>query len=147
RPGTRGLSPCPRVLFDELRIRSPFDEADLLRLRLLRRRQASAARDLPDLRLRQLAKREQGLRQLLLRQTEQKVRLVLLPVAASQQQPPPERLIELHPRVVSRRDAIRSDARGLLDEVMKLDVVVAQDARARRLASKIRRDERRHDGG
>src|SRR5437870_9287078 len=47
--------------------------------------------------------------------------------------------------IVSGRHPIGADAGRLFDEVMKLDVVITKDARARRFASQICLDERRHD--
>src|SRR5262249_45786227 len=144
--GTRGLTPLPRVLFDEIRIRSALDETDLLRLRLFRCWQSGAPRDFANFRLRQFAQREYGLRQLVLIEAEQEVGLILFPILSSQQEPAAQCLVELHARVMAGSHAIGSDPRGVFDEVMKLDVVVAQNARTRRFAPEIRVDERRDDG-
>src|SRR5262249_13947332 len=124
-----------RVLLDELGIRPSFYKADLLRFRLLRRRKAGSASNVSDFGLRQVTERKQCLRELLLCETEEKVGLVLLTISAAKQKPTAQRRIVPHSCIVARCDAIGSNTGGALNEMMKLDVVVAQNAGTRCLAS------------
>src|SRR5690348_190328 len=57
-------------------------EADLVRLLLARDRQSALLRDVADLRLRQIAERKERVAQLILRQLEEEVRLVLRQIAS-----------------------------------------------------------------
>ena len=135
-----------RVLFHKVGVGSALHEADLLRLRLLGSRQSPEPRNLANLRLGQIAQREDGLRELVLGHPEEKIRLILVPIPAAQQEPSAQRLVILYARVVTGCDTVGSNAGCLFDQVMELHVVVAEDAGARRLAVEIGLHERANDG-
>jgi hypothetical protein len=85
-----------------------------------------------DLRLLQLAHREQHARELLLRQAMQEVALVLAAVRALEE---PERLsVRIHPRVVPGGDLRGAEAHGVVEERLELDLGVAQHIGIRRAA-------------
>src|SRR4029077_3055698 len=69
----------------------------------------------------------------------------LISILAPQQEPAPECFVIPHAGVMTRCNASGADAGGFLDQVVKLDIVIAQDARARCFTSKIGVDERAHD--
>ena len=123
------------------------DEADLLALGLVGRRQTEPARDVADLRLGQLAEREPRVIELVLAQAVQEVGLVLVGVACAQQPRPPVRT-DVAPRVVAGRDrlAVVQVARPP-EQRPELDVGVAVDARRRRLAAQVGVEERLEDAG
>ena len=98
-----------QISIDELGVIAPRDEADLLRVRLLRDLQAEFARLGPDVGLLHVADREQSPAQLLLRQPEQKIALVATLVHAALQYPALAGLIELDAGVVASRNLLRSN--------------------------------------
>src|SRR5262249_22191931 len=75
------------ILLDEVRIRTAFDEADLLGLGLFRNRQSRAPRNLADFPLGHFTEGEQGFRKLILSHSKQKIGLVLVSILATKQQP------------------------------------------------------------
>ena len=113
----------------EIGVGALADEADLLALRLLRHRQAEIARELPHLRLGQVAERELDEVELLLRQGVEDVALVLAGVDRAEE---PVRRAPLDPGVVTGRQAIGAEQLRAVDEVAELDVAVALQAGIRR---------------
>ncbi len=105
------------------------NEADLERLRLVRRRQSERPRGPPDLRLRQVADREEQSVQDGPRKTPQEVRLVLTVVRRPAQQSAlgPARQAS----VVTRRDVATAQRVGPPDQVPELREAVAPHARNR----------------
>ena len=77
-----------------------------------------------------------GLRQLLLRQREEEVGLVLVRVGAAPQQPPSVGG-RVHARVVAGRDLRGAQARGALEQRRELEVAVAVGAGQRRAARRV----------
>src|SRR5512146_1989220 len=83
------------------------DEAYLLRIRLFGEHgQALLSRFVADLGLMHIAQRKQRTRQLLLRETEHEVRLVLRPVRRTLQQPPAALGVILIPSIVTSRNIL-----------------------------------------
>src|SRR5882762_898027 len=80
--GNGGLLP-----FDERRVIAVRDEADLLAVGLVGDRETEPPRLVADLRLGETSHREHRTRQLVLRQREQKVGLVLVTIRAALEQP------------------------------------------------------------
>src|SRR5688500_9949413 len=80
--GPRGIG---RVALDKRRVIAVGDEADLVAVGLVGDRQSALARDRAHVRLRQLADWKLRARELLLREREEKVGLILVAVDAAQQ--------------------------------------------------------------
>ena len=91
-----------------------------------------APRVLADRVLRTIADREERARELLLRQREQEIRLILRRIDAAPQQVPPGRLVALDAGVVAGGDRVRAEARGAVGERRELQVAVAVRAGQRR---------------
>jgi hypothetical protein len=118
------------VAVQELAERTLADETDAGRVFLLRIRQADLGRDPAHLGLRDLAEREQRLRELRLVQPVQEVALVLQRVEPFQQL---ERTADLaHARVVPGRDPLGAALDRVIEEGLELDLGVAEDVRVRR---------------
>ena len=101
-------------------------------------------RRLAHLRLGHAAQRKQRPRQLLLRQPEEKVRLVLGQVRRPLQNPAPALLVVLVHRVVAGGDALRADAARRLQQLIELEMVVAERAGNRRAPGQVLIDKRPH---
>src|SRR5262249_45829445 len=104
------------------------DETDLLAVLLRRDTQAEAARLLTDRGLVEMADREPRARQLRLRQREQKVRLVLLPIDAAPEAVAPRLLVEINLRVRARGARLGGKSHPTLDQRGELQVAVAVHA-------------------
>ena len=79
-----------------------------------------------------LPQRKQRVRQLLLRKPEEKIRLVLGQIRRPLQNPAPAlRVVFVH-RVVAGGDALRADAARRLQQLVELEMVVAERAGNRR---------------
>ena len=74
---------------DEALVVAPRNEANLLRVRLVCQREPVFPRQLPHCRLGETPEREEGMRQLLLGQTEKKIGLVLACIRRPLQDPAP----------------------------------------------------------
>ena len=117
-------------------------EADLVRLLLARHVQPCLLGHVAHLGLGHLAEGEERAAELLLRQLEEEVRLILRQV---------QRLAQLEAavgvagdaRVVARGDFLRADGARLLVKEIELHVRVAEHARTRREAAQVRLHERR----
>src|SRR6185436_18855807 len=83
------------------------NEADLVAVRLVGDREAEPAGDVAHFGLPQMPDGKQRMSELILRQREEKIRLVLVAVGASQEPVPAEFLVVRHSRVVARRDSTR----------------------------------------
>src|SRR5690606_31907350 len=99
------------------------DEADVVRVRLLRDREATLGRLQPDLRLRRVTEREERPRELISSEHTEDVGLVLGQV---------DRAVQLaalmaldDPRVVPRRDRVEAEGDRLVEERRELDALVA----------------------
>src|SRR5205085_2901926 len=97
----------------------------------------------PNLRLAQVAQRELGRAELVLREAREEVRLVLRLVDRAQQ--PRARPVALDARVVAGHDALGAERARPRDELLELESVVARDARDGRAARDVARDEGRDD--
>src|SRR5205085_5260544 len=99
-----------QVALDEARVVAVGHESNLLRLLLLRDVEVVPPRDLAHFWFRHLAEREQGARELILRQLPEEVGLILARVKPAQEPVTLRRLVEAHARVVARRDLGTPDA-------------------------------------
>ena len=115
-------------------------EADLLAVRLVGDGQLVALRHLARLHLRVVAERHQEVRERLLVEVVERIRLVLVGVDALLEHIA-ARLVLRDARIVARRDVIRAELHGLLQEPLELDVAVAGDAGIRRPALRVVREE------
>ncbi len=128
------------ALLEQRAVVAERDEADLLALRLVRRRQLELGRDLPHLRLRQVAEREARACQLVLVEHPQEVGLVLVGIGGAQEAPAAVAVLE--PRVVAGGDRIGSvGGQAAVQQLVELDVLVARLARVRRGAVEVGVDE------
>src|SRR5438034_1480752 len=87
--------------------------------------------------LRHTAKRKQRAAELLLRQAKKEIRLVLRAIGWALQQPSPARLIKLHTRIVSCRDCIGPNLLRHREQLIELQMIVAETARNRRASREI----------
>ena len=85
-------------------------------------------------------------RELVLRQREEKVRLILGRIGAALQYVAAGCGIEIDPRVVACRDEVGAEPLGAADERRELEVAIAVDARNRRPSRRVLADEIRDDG-
>ena len=127
---------------EELLVVAAGDEADLLRVGLLGQSQAVRTGDFADLGLGQAAQRKERARQLLLREAEEEVGLVLGEICGPLENPAPARGVELVDRVVAGGDAAGADGAGGEEQLVELEVVVAERAGNRRAAGQVFIDER-----
>src|SRR5262249_11347834 len=111
-----------RATADELRGLAGRYEADLLAIVLLGNCESQAPRLFTDRRLVERADRKPRARELVLRQREQKVRLVLPRVHASLQEVAVAVLVEIHLRVVPRGDCLCTERLGALHEGCELQI-------------------------
>src|SRR5438105_9555473 len=117
-----------RLPLDEACVVAVGHEADLLALRLVRRGQPARGGQAADLVLGQVADREYGARELLRGQAEQEVRLVLPPVAAAQQAPPPRARVAVRARVMAGGHVLDPQGARALDQALELHLRVAARA-------------------
>ena len=94
-----------QIGIEKLLVVAAGDKADLLRIWLGGESEAVMARQVANLRLGHFTERKIRMRQLLLGQAEQKVRLILRGIGGALEQPAAALLVELDPRVVARGDA------------------------------------------
>jgi len=85
-----------------------------------------------------------NVRQLLLREAEEKIRLVLGQILGPLQNPAPAPLVVLVHRVVAGGDALRANAARRLQQLIELQMVVAERAGNRRAPGQILVDKRPH---
>ena len=129
------------ALLEQRAVVAERDEADLLALRLVRRRQLELGRDPPDLRLGQVAEREARASQLLLVEHPQEVGLVLVGIRGAEEAPAAVAVLEA--RVVAGGDRIGSiGGQAAVQQLVELDVLVARLARVGRCAVEIGINER-----
>ena len=114
------------------------DEADLLALGLVGRREPEAPRVRPHLVLRQLADGKARCRELLLRERPEEVGLILPRVTGAQEQMPARRRVAPHARVVARRDGRRVPGASPPEERAELQLTVARQARDGRHTPSVR---------
>src|SRR5260370_41886311 len=108
------------------------DKADLLRVRLLRRGQAMLAGKVTNLRLSHVPQGEHRPTELLLREPEKKIRLVLGMIRRTLEQPTAATVVELHAGIGPSRDRFRAELLCHSEELIKLQMIVAENARDRR---------------
>ena len=95
----------------------------------------------------QLAEREEGARELLLREAEEEVGLVLGRVGGARENPAAARCVEVVAGVVAGGDAVGADLAGGGEELVELEVVVAEGAGDGRAAGEVLVDEGADDLG
>ena len=125
-----------------LRVAAGGHEADVLAVGLRRRRQPEVAGELARRVLLQIAKREAQEAELLARGREQEIALVALGIAAPVKlEAGPARLA---PHIMAGGERRGAELLGGLQQVAELDLLIAGDARHRRLAGEIAVGERVH---
>src|SRR5579863_6392215 len=110
---------------DEALIVSAGDEADLLRVGLLGKRQTVLARKFAHLRLLHVSQRKESSAQLILGEAKKEVRLVLAQVGWALEQPTSSRLIEGDASIMASRDPLRTNLLRHNKKLVKLQVIVA----------------------
>ena len=123
------------------------DEADLLRVGLRGYGEAGVGGHLADGGLLHLAEGEEGAAELLLREAEEEVGLVLGLVGGAGEDPALARLVEVVAGVVAGGDAVGADLAGGGEELVELEVVVAEGAGDGRAAGEVLADEGLDDVG
>src|SRR6185503_1698631 len=126
-PRARGGETLGEPLLQELEVGLPLDEADVLALALVRRRQAQRARLLAHLGLRAVAQREERSAEGLLGEPPEDVGLVLGLVRRPLEGRPALR-VGAAPRVVSGRDEIAIELARAAHQLPELEPVVALHA-------------------
>src|SRR2546427_3681083 len=127
RSGTQSLGREP---LDARGVIPAWNEADLLAVGLVGDAQAVPAGDLPDLRFRVGADRKAQVRQLLLGEAREDIRLVLVPVDRAQE-PVPAVRGPVHAGVMPRGQELHADPADPAQEEIELDRLVAGDAGVR----------------
>src|SRR5258708_8862512 len=118
------ISLLGHISVNELLVISAGDKTYLLRVRLLRQRQTILPRQLADLRLIHVAQRETRAAKLFLRETKEKVSLVLRSIGGAAQQPPVALRVKLAAGVVSCGQQVSADLAGGEQQLVKLQMVV-----------------------
>ena len=114
-----GLALLLEIGGEELLVVAAGNEADLLRVGLLGEGKAALARDLADLGLGQAAEREERVRELLLREAEEEVGLVLGQICGPLENPALARRVVLVDGVVAGGDAVGADGAGGLQKLRR----------------------------
>ena len=123
------------------------DEADLLRVGLVGDGEACVGGHLADCGLLHLAEGEEGAGELLLSQAEEEVGLVLGVVGGAGEDPAAARGVEVVAGVVAGGDAVGADLAGGDEELVELEVVVAEGAGDGRASGEVLADEGLDDVG
>jgi len=134
------------VLLVEVRLQESVvvaagDEADLLRVGLGRDGEAGFGGHLADFGLAHLAEGEEGARELVLREAEEEVGLVLGMVGGAGEDPALSLLVKMITRIMPGGDAVGTDLTGGDEELVELEVVVAEGAGDGRAAGEVLADE------
>src|SRR5271170_1979440 len=103
------LALLSQISIEKLLVVTSGDKADLLRIRLGGESEAVMASQVAHLRLGHFAEGKQSAAKLILGQAEQKISLILRRICRALEQPAAALLIELDPRVVTRRQCIRAN--------------------------------------
>src|SRR5262249_29978156 len=126
-----------QISVEKLLVVPARNEADLLRIGLFEEAQTGTLRFLANIGLAHLAQRKQRAAQLLLRKAEEKIRLVLAVVGGPLQKPATALLVELIAGIVARGQQLRPNLTRGNQQLIELQMVIAQAARNRRAARKI----------
>src|SRR5262245_58696462 len=118
-----------RLPLDESGVVAIRNEADLLALGLVRRGKLPLRCEAPYVLLGQAADREDRRRELLLREAEQEVRLVLASVESPQEPLTARGGIVVLARVVSGRDVLDAEGSRARQQALELDLGIAPRAR------------------
>ena len=137
-------SPAAKLVFVGVGCNQLFvvAEANILALRPLSRGQSKPARAFTHLCLLHLAEWKNRVRQLLLRQREQKIGLILAAVGAAQQRRALRSIVAHHSSIVSGGDVVSALLLSPSKQRADLKVAVARHARIRRAAVEIIPSER-----
>src|SRR5450755_2780801 len=122
----QGLALLGEVGVDEALVVATGDKANLLRVGLFREGETVLAREFAHLGLGHVTERKDCPTELLLRQAEEKISLILTVVGGALEQPTVTSLVKSHASIVSSGDALGSDLLGDDEQLIKLQVVVAQ---------------------
>src|ERR1700734_362686 len=134
-----------QIGIEKLLVVASGDEADLLRIWLCCESQPVITRQITDLRLGHFSERKKRAAELILGQTEQKISLILRGICRTLEQPAAALLIELNSRVVTSGERVRADLLSDNQQLVELQMVVAQAARDGRAPGQIFLDEGLHD--
>src|SRR5581483_1250007 len=120
--------------FGKIGIKEPLvvssgHKADFLRVGLLGDCQVVLVSQSADFRLCHPAEREDGVRELLLCEPKQKISLVLGMIRRALQQPAPSVAVEFQSRVVAGREQVRANLTRDDQELIELQVIIAETAR------------------
>ncbi len=126
-----------KISVDELFVISAGNKTNFLRVWLLRKRQSLLLRQLAHFGLAHSAQRKQRSAQLLLRKTEQEVRLILRGINRTLQQPAPTNSILFDSRVMSSCQHFGADLSRSNQQLIELKVIVAETARNRCSSRKV----------
>ncbi len=125
------------MCLQEAGVIAPRNEADLVAVRLVGDRQIQVPRELAHRGLVERPHREDRVRQLRLRQGEEKIGLVLVRIEAAEESIPPRGLVALDPGVVPGADQPRPEAGRAVHQRRELQVAVAVYARDRRPSRRV----------
>src|SRR5260370_37542149 len=125
------------VSIDELLVIAAGDKADFLRISLLGQRQPESVREFAHRVLTEMSQREKRATQLLLRESEQEISLVLREIRGTLEQPALAIVAELHARVVAGSELVGADLACRHQQLIELQMIVAKAARDRRASRKI----------
>ena len=138
RPGFTCISLLFRkVGLNELAVVAGGNKADLLAFRLSRHRQTARCGQPAHLGLRHLSQGKEAPRELLLRQPEEKIGLVLGLIHRPEQPVAAGLLIAPNAGVVAGGDALGAEGAGRGDQPLEFNLRVAETARNRRLACEV----------
>src|SRR6185503_2923539 len=124
------LEAIGKALLQEVEIRAPLDEADVLALPLVRYRELEAPRDRTDLVLREISHRKERLPERVLREAPENVGLILRVILRAEER---RYAVRLHApaRVVAGRHELAVEPLRRAEELPELEPVVALDAGVR----------------
>ena len=125
------------LALDERRVVAVGNEADFLAVGLLGDRQPEAARDVANRVLRQIADGEARARQLLLREREQEIRLILRRIEAAAKHVAAGFGIDADARVMAGRDDFGAVGHRSIEQRGELQIAVAVRAGNRRAAGDV----------
>jgi len=142
-----GLVLFVQIGLEELGVAAAGDEADFLRVGLLGEVEAVAGGHLADGWLLHLSEREEGAGELSLGEAEEEVGLVLGGVGGAGENPAAAGFVEAVARVVAGGDALGADLAGGEEELIELEMVVAEGAGDGGAAGEVFADEGADDFG
>src|ERR1022692_1522210 len=138
------LSLLGEISFEKALVVPARDEANFLRVGLLRNHQLVLASEFPHFGLGHPAQRKQRAAQLFLCKPKQKISLIFRFVRRTLKQPSPALLIKGNPSIMSGRNRIGANLPRHNQKLIKLQVIVTEAARDRRAPRQILLNKRTH---